>query len=99
MYERTLRELGDSEDIDALVAVCVPPAYVKSEPIARAVLEASSGLTEPIVACFMAGDLVADGVKILESGGIPSFPTARRTAKAIWSLVQRGRYLRRKPSQ
>jgi len=37
--------------------------------------------------------LLAEGVKMLESGGVPNFPTVRRTAKALWALVWRGRHL------
>jgi len=52
-------------------------------------------VSKPIVSCWMSGDLVSEGVRILESGGVPNFPTPKRTAKAVWTSVQRGRYLAR----
>jgi acetyl coenzyme A synthetase (ADP forming)-like protein len=93
-YERTLRILADSDDFDALVVVYVPPAFLKSEPISEAVLRARRAASKPFVACFMAGDLVREGVKVLESGGIPNLPTPKRAAKAVWALVERDRYLK-----
>jgi len=92
-YERTIRILGQSDDFDALVAVWIPPAFLQSEPICEAVLRARRDIIKPLVACLMAGDLVTEGSKMLESGGVPNFPTPKRAAKAVWALVQRHRYL------
>jgi acetyl coenzyme A synthetase (ADP forming)-like protein len=90
-YEKVLR-IAESDSFDAIVAQFIPPAYVKSEPISEVVLRASRTLSKPIVACWMSGDLVSEGVKILERRGVPNFPTPERAAKAIWALVQRGKY-------
>jgi acetyl coenzyme A synthetase (ADP forming)-like protein len=92
-YERTLRVLAESDDFDALVAIFIPPAFQKSEMITEAVLHVTRTISKPVVACFMAGDLVREAVEALEKGGVPNFPTVRRTAKAVWALVQRGRFL------
>jgi len=92
-YERTLRVLAESDDFDALVAIFIPPAFQKSEMITEAVLHVTRTISKPVVACFMAGDLVREAVEALENGGVPNFPTVRRTAKAVWALVQRGRFL------
>ena len=94
-YEKTLRVLAQSNEFDTLVAVCIPPAFMQSEPISNAVLRVGQTISIPIVTCFMAGDLVTEGAKMLETGGVPNFPTVRRTAKAVWALVQRERYLTR----
>ena len=34
-----------------------------------------------------------EGAIMFESGGVPNFRTLRRTAKPVWALVQRHRYL------
>jgi len=92
-YNKVLQIAQDSDDFDTLIALFVPPAYVKSESVSEVVLEVSRAGSKPIVACWMSGDLVTEGVNILESGGVPNFPTPARTAKAVWALLQRGRYL------
>ncbi len=94
-YEKILPIAEDSDDFDVIIVQFVPPAYVKSEPISEVVIRESRTMSKPIVSCWMSGDLVSEGVRILESGGVPNFPTPKRTAKAVWTSVQRGRYLAR----
>jgi len=93
IYEKSLRVLAQSNEFDTLVALCIPPAFMKSEPMSNAVVKVGQTISIPIVACFMAGDLVTEGTRILEAGGVPNFPTVKRTAKAVWALAERGRYL------
>jgi len=92
-YKKVLQIAQESDDFDLLIPLFVPPTYVKSESISEAVLEVSKATSKPILACWMSGDLVREGVERLESGGVPNFPTPKRTAKAAWALVQRGRHL------
>jgi acetyl coenzyme A synthetase (ADP forming)-like protein len=96
-YRRTIRVLAESEDFDTIVVVFIPPAFQKSGTISEAVLQVAGTISKPIVACFMAGDLVRDGVEALEKGGVPNFPTVSRAAKAVWALEQRGKILAQQP--
>lgn len=92
-YEKVLQIAQASQGFDVVIALWVPPAYIKSEAVSEAIVEAMRVASKPIVACFMSGDLVREAAETLESGGVPNLPTPRRTAKAVWALVQRGRYL------
>jgi acetyl-CoA synthetase (ADP-forming) len=92
-YKKVLQIAQASQSFDVLIALWVPPAYIKSEAVSKAIVEAGRGASKPILACFMSGDLVREGVGILESEGVPNFPTPKRTAKAVWALVRRGKYL------
>jgi acyl-CoA synthetase (NDP forming) len=92
-YRKVLEVTQESDDFDVLVALFVPPAFVKSEPISDVVVDVHRTASKPIVACWMSGDLVTEGVKILERGNVPNFPTPKRAAKAVSALVERGRYL------
>jgi len=92
-YRKVLEITQESDDFDVLVALFVPPAFVKSEPISDVVVDVHRTASKPIVACWMSGDLVTEGVKILERGNVPNFPTPKRAAKAVSALVERGRYL------
>ncbi len=98
-YKKVIEVARDSGDFDVLITLFVPPAYMKSEPTSEAVLEASKVVSKPVLACWMSGDLVRDGVERLEGGGVPNFPTPKRAAKAAWALVQRGRYLIQQETQ
>ena len=92
-YGKVLETIAESNEYDIAISMFVPPAFVMSEETGRAVAEVASDMSKPIVACWMSGDLVAEAVQILEGQHVPNFPTPRRTAKAVWALVERGTYL------
>ena len=87
-YRRTMEVVCRDENVDALLVICVPPIFLSSEEIARAIIEASCD--KPVIANFMAGELTRDGVELLERHGIKNFPTPERAAKAIRWLSMRG---------
>ncbi|ASJ01739.1 acyl-CoA synthetase [Thermococcus gorgonarius] len=80
-YKRTIETVCRDENVDSLLVICVPPIFIPSEEIARAVIEAECD--KPLIVNFMAGELVREGVKLLEEKGIKNFPTPERAAKAL----------------
>ena len=80
-YRRTIETVCTDKNVDSLLVICVPPIFISSEEIARAVIEANCD--KPVVVNFMAGELVREGVKLLEEHGIKNFPTPERAAKAL----------------
>ena len=80
-YRRTIEIVCRDENVDSLLVICVPPIFIPSEEIAKAVIEAEC--EKPIVVNFMAGELVRDGVGLLEEHGIKNFPTPERAARAL----------------
>ncbi len=88
-YRRTMEIVCRDENVDALLVICVPPIFLPSREIARAVIEAECD--KPIVVNFMAGELVRNGVELLEKAGIKNFPTPERAARALRWLSLRAR--------
>lgn len=86
-YRRTIETVCRDENVDALLVICVPPIFIPSKEIARAIMDAECD--KPVIVNFMAGELVRDGVKMLEEGGIKNFPTPERAAKALKWLSDR----------
>lgn len=86
-YKRTIEIVGKDENVDALLVICVPPIFIPSEEIAKAVIDAKC--KKPIIVNFMAGELVREGVKFLAEKGIKNFPTPERAAKALYWLSLR----------
>ncbi|WP_048056206.1 acetate--CoA ligase family protein [Pyrococcus sp. ST04] len=88
-YRRTIEIVCEDDNVDALLVICVPPIFISSGEIARAVIDAKC--KKPIVVNFMAGALVREGVALLEEHGIKNFPTPERAAKAIyWLSLRKG---------
>jgi len=80
-YKRTIEVVCRDENVDSLLVICVPPIFIPSEEIAKAVLDADCG--KPVIVNFMAGELVRDGVGLLERHGVKNFPTPERAARAL----------------
>ncbi|ASJ11375.1 acetate--CoA ligase family protein [Thermococcus thioreducens] len=86
-YRKTIEVVCRDQNVDSLLVICVPPIFLPSEEIAKAVIEADCD--KPIVVNFMAGELVSGGVKLLENHGIKNFPTPERAARALHWLSLR----------
>lgn len=86
-YKRAIEVVSRDKNIDALLVICVPPIFIPSEEIAKAVIDAKCD--KPVVVNFMAGELVKEGVKLLNTCGIKNFPTPERAAKALYWLSLR----------
>ncbi len=86
-YRKTIEVVCRDENVDALLVICVPPIFIPSEEIARAVIEAECD--KPVIVNFMAGELVRDGVELLDEHGIKNFPTPERAARALKWLSMR----------
>jgi 3-hydroxypropionyl-CoA synthetase (ADP-forming) len=101
MYERVLEVLLEDETIDALFLSIVPhtPALRSAnhelesgdrDNLAAKIAAAFAQSRKPMVVSVNAGDTYSRLVAELESGGVPTFPTARRAVRALerWADYQ-----------
>ncbi|WP_147109334.1 bifunctional GNAT family N-acetyltransferase/acetate--CoA ligase family protein [Pseudonocardia sulfidoxydans] len=87
-----------SDDVDALVAVFVPPVATDGGPHARALREAVAGSGKPVVTTFLAGDEIPD--ELAERGidgapgrgSVPSFSSPERAVAALSRVVRYARW-------
>jgi acetyl coenzyme A synthetase (ADP forming)-like protein len=86
-YRRTIETICKDGNVDSILVICVPPIFIPSEEIAKAVIEADCN--KPVIVNFMAGELVREGVKLLEERGMKNFPTPERAARALKWLSMR----------
>ncbi len=86
-YKRTIETVCKDENVDSILVICVPPIFIPSGEIAKAVIEAEC--SKPVVVNFMAGELVGRGVELLEEKGIKNFTTPERAARALRWLSMR----------
>ncbi|KUK29107.1 MAG: Acyl-CoA synthetase, subunit alpha [Thermococcus sp. 40_45] len=80
-YKKTIEILCRDENVDSLLIICVPPIFIPSEEIARAIIDAKC--SKPIVVNFMAGDLVKNGIRLLDVHGFKNFLTPERAVRAL----------------
>jgi acetyl coenzyme A synthetase (ADP forming)-like protein len=86
-YKRTIEVVCEDENVDSILVICVPPIFLPSEEIAKAIIDAKC--KKPIIVNFMAGELVKEGVELLAEKGIKNFSTPERAVKALYWLSLR----------
>jgi len=86
-YRKTIEIVCRDRNVDSLLVICVPPIFLPSGEIAKAIIEADCD--KPVIVNFMAGELVRGGVELLEEHGVKNFPTPERAAKALAWLARR----------
>ncbi len=71
------------DEYDAALAIDISPPYLDALPLARGVVEAAQATGKPIVANFMVGRIVAEGVAHLRAHGIPNYTTGERAVTVL----------------
>jgi acetyltransferase len=87
-----LTETGEFPGYDAAVAINVGTPFLDSVALARGIVDAFRETGKPILASFLAGKTVEEGVRFLKQNGIPNFLTGERAIKVIyWMSEYEGR--------
>ncbi len=101
-YERAVRLIMADPNIDAVLAIYVPPIVTTPLEVAMAIvggardatreLAARSEAPKPIVSCFMGTHGVPAGLRSLQEGRIPSYPFPESAAIALARTVRYARW-------
>jgi acetate---CoA ligase (ADP-forming) len=85
-YGRSLRLLAAAEEIDAVIAVFIPPFATWAEDVAREIAAVAAELpAKPILAVFMTAGPAPAG---LSEAGIPTFTFPERAAAALGHIAR-----------
>ncbi|MCP8310755.1 MAG: CoA-binding protein [Candidatus Methylarchaceae archaeon HK02M1] len=96
MYARALKILLDDKDIDGLLVITLPQTPSILDDVIEKVADVAKGQNKPVVACVMGGTEMAEEFRVrFEKSGIPSYSMPGRAAKALYSLMEYGKYLRK----
>lgn len=85
-YRQTL--VAALDEYDAALALNVATPYIDSVPLARGICDAAEQSGKPVVASFLPGRIVAQGVACLEERGVPNFATGERAVTALARMVR-----------
>ena len=85
-YRQTLLAMLD--EYDAALALNVATPYIDSVPLARGICNAAEKCGRPVVASFLPGQIVAEGVAHLQKRGIPNFATGERAVAALARVAE-----------
>lgn len=87
-YAAALDIVVKDPGVDGVLALLTPQAMTDPTATAEAVIASTSGLTKPVLAAWMGGELVNEGRKRLEAAGVPTYSTPERAVRAFLHLTE-----------
>jgi acetyl coenzyme A synthetase (ADP forming)-like protein len=98
-FRQTIERLAADEDIDAIVAIFIPPLVTRADDVADAIRVAAPTAAEhgtPLLAVFMA---TPDAERAQLAHGVPVYGTPEEAARALGHAVRYAAWRRRGPDE
>jgi len=89
-YAAALDAVLADPNVDGALVILTPQAMTEVEETAKTLIAAKPGCDKPILASFMGGPRIRQGVAMLNEGGIPVYPYPEDGVKAFEALVRYG---------
>ncbi len=94
-FEETLRAALESDGIAVGLVMLTPHATAEVERTAEATVAVARELGKPVLACFLGGDSVAEGIRVLRRGGIPCYDSPEAAVRTIKVMSDYARWRQR----
>lgn len=92
-YAKALEVVAEDPNVDAVFVILTPQAMTDSTGTALAVAEAAKKHKKPVLAAWMGGQTVAQGMQILSENNVPCYTTPEKAVRAFMHLVSYARNL------
>lgn len=92
-YAKAVEIVLQDPGVDAVLVILTPQAMTDPTGTAQAVAEVARRVRKPILAAWMGGASVQEGIRILNQAGIPTYLTPDQAVQAFMHLVDYGRNL------
>jgi acyl-CoA synthetase (NDP forming) len=93
-YEAAMRECLKSDKFDGIVLISILSTPLLSESITDTIIKMKK-FNKPIICCTIGGMFTINLVRVLESEGIPVYPTPERAAQSMAALINYSEIKRR----
>lgn len=92
-FAKALEVVQEDPGVDAVLVILTPQAMTDCTGTARAVGEIAKKGHKPVLAAWMGGHMVAEGMQVLNDFGVPSYTTPEKAVRAFMHLVSYARNL------
>jgi acetyltransferase len=92
-FAGALAAVAEDGEVDAVLALLTPQAMTDPTATAAALVEVAKRAYKPILASWMGGRQVREGLNLLNAAGIPTAPTPNDAVAAFMHLVRYARNL------
>jgi len=90
---RAVRAVVADKGVDAVLVILTPQAMTNPTKAATAIGEIQEETRKPILASWLGGHLMREGVDLLNESGIPTYKTPEQAVRAFMTLVEYARNL------
>lgn len=87
-YERALEIVLNDRNVDAVLVILTPQAVTRPTEIASAVAAIAKRSVKPVLAAWMGGPSVREGIELLREAGVPTYATPKNAIHAFMNLVE-----------
>ena len=94
-YEKSLDIVLADKNVDAVLAIFVPPLISKTLEVATAISNISANYDKPVLGCFMGREEVLDSIQMLEKNNIPAYLFPESAAKSIAGMYKYNQFRKR----
>ena len=100
-FERALDDAIDHPEVDAVVAVFIPPLHVSGDEVAEVLATVGEQSDKPIVSTFLATQGVPELLRVPDvegvagRGSVPSYPAPESAVRALARVVSYAQWLSR----
>ncbi|MEE4215716.1 MAG: bifunctional acetate--CoA ligase family protein/GNAT family N-acetyltransferase [Bacteroidales bacterium] len=84
----------EDKNVDALLVILTPQAMTNVAAAARAIGELQAGTKKPILASWLGGEQMKEGIRILNDNNVASYATPEQAVRAFMTLVEYSRNLK-----
>ncbi len=92
-FARALEIVAADPGVDAILAILTPQAMTDPTATASSLVGVARRVRKPILANWMGGRMVREGIDILNTAGVPTAATPNDAVSAFTNLVRYGRNL------
>ncbi len=87
-YRKTMEIVAQDDLVHAILVVLSPTASVEIEETAKAVISMAAECGKPVFTCFMGGERIGAGSRMLLDAGIPCYPFPEPAIQAIEAMYR-----------
>ncbi|MDQ4084752.1 MAG: acetate--CoA ligase family protein, partial [Actinomycetota bacterium] len=104
-FERALDDAVDDPEIDAVVAVFIPPLNTTGEQVANVLAAVGEQSEKPLLSTFLASEGVPELLRVPDvenpagRGSVPSYPAPEAAVRALSRVVDYSAWLQRPPGE
>jgi acetyltransferase len=82
-YARALEIVLKDKGVDGVLVILTPQAMTDPTGVARQVIHVSKEAPKPVLAAWMGGESVEEGIELLNRMGVPTYSTPEQAAKTF----------------